>query len=195
MANAHALCRGYNGWSPCRLVIEAWQIKMGQGRIRDARGKMQADWNLIPVTGSSMNNNQATKGNTKVVVENWGLVMGIWSQLSSIKTEHADLALTNIRISRLSSWRMWCSLWSQEGMGTFVHPSGSENFCEVRSNPAHMFSSDCKNCLDICYWGEHKEISSQQILKTILNNHLRYEKDQNSYWNCFNQFAASAAHN
>lgn len=151
MANAHALCRGYNGWSPCRLVIEAWQIKMGQGRIRDARGKMQADWNLIPVTGSSMNNNQATKGaaiwcqfplyfsssqmvitphrskcarrfnltlywldlivgmlkdtlplsgNTKVVVENWGLVMGIWSQLSSIKTEHADLALTNIRISR-----------------------------------------------------------------------------------------------
>lgn len=39
-------------------------------------------------------------GNTEVVVENWGLVMGIWSQLSRIKTEHADLALTNIRISR-----------------------------------------------------------------------------------------------
>jgi hypothetical protein len=39
-------------------------------------------------------------GNTEVVVEIWGLVMGIWSQLSSIKTEHADLALTNIRISK-----------------------------------------------------------------------------------------------
>jgi hypothetical protein len=37
------------------------------------------------------------------------------------------------------------------GHGHLVHPSGSENFCEVTSNPAHMFFGDCKNCLNIGY--------------------------------------------